>query len=106
MNLISPIEIFIALFIGMGPIKVLLIYIATTEGMEKSVRRGVARRTVLVAGIVGLGLFLLGAILQAILHFSIGSLTIFGGLILLLWPWEWSPAAVAQRIVSTVIPTR
>jgi multiple antibiotic resistance protein len=84
MNLISPIEIFIALFIGMGPIKVLLIYIATTEGMEKSVRRGVARRTVLVAGIVGLGLFLLGAILQAMLHFSIGSLTIFGGLILLL----------------------
>jgi multiple antibiotic resistance protein len=84
MNLISPIEIFIALFIGMGPIKVLLIYIATTEGMEKSVRRGVARRTVLVAGIVGLGLFLLGAILQAILHFSIGSLTIFGGLILLI----------------------
>ena len=43
-----------------------------------------ARRTVLVAGMVSLGLFLLGAILQAMLHFSIGSLTIFGGLILLI----------------------
>jgi MarC family membrane protein len=84
MNIISPLEVFLALFIGMGPIKVLLIYIAMTEGMEKSVRRRVARRTVLVTGIVGLGLFLLGAILQAMLHFSIGSLTIFGGLILLI----------------------
>ena len=42
MNIISPIEIFIALFIGMGPVKVLLIYIAMTEGMERSVRRQIA----------------------------------------------------------------
>ena len=56
MNTISPIELFIALFIGMGPIKVLLVYIAMTEGMEKEVRRQVAKRTVLVAGGVGLGL--------------------------------------------------
>ena len=83
MNTISLIEVFIALFIGMGPIKVLLVYIAKTENMDKKVRRQVAKRTVLVAGGVGLGLFLVGAILQAMLHFSIGSLTIFGGLILL-----------------------
>jgi len=84
MNTISLIEIFIALFIGMGPIKVLLVYIAMTENMDMKVRRQVARRTVLVAGSVGLGLFLIGAFLQAMLHFSIGSLTIFGGLILLI----------------------
>ena len=84
MNIISPLEIFLALLIGMGPIKVLLIYIAMTENMEKDVRRQVARRTAMIAGLVALGLFLLGAILQAILHFSIGSLTIFGGLILLI----------------------
>jgi multiple antibiotic resistance protein len=84
MPTISPVEIFIALFIGMGPIKVLLVYIAMTEGMSQEVRRQVARRTVMVAGAVALGLFLVGAILQAILHFSIGSLTIFGGLILLI----------------------
>jgi multiple antibiotic resistance protein len=78
------VEIFIALFIGMGPIKVLLVYIASTEGMEKEVRRKVAQRTVLVAGAVGIALFLIGAILQAMLHFSIGALTIFGGLILLI----------------------
>jgi len=84
MNIISPVEIFIALFIGMGPIKVLLIFIAMTEGMDKSVRRKMAKRTAMIAGIVALGLFLLGAILQAFLHFSIGSLTIFGGIILLI----------------------
>jgi MarC family membrane protein len=84
LNTISPIEIFIALFIGMGPIKVLLVYIAMTEGMSQEVKHQVAKRTVLVAGAVALGLFLLGAILQAVLHFSIGSLTIFGGLILLI----------------------
>lgn len=84
MNMISPVEVFLALFIGMGPIKVLLVYISMTENMEKDVRRQVARRTVTVAAAVGLGLFILGAFLQAILHFSIGALTIFGGLILLI----------------------
>ena len=84
MNTISLIEVFLALFIGMGPIKVLLVYISMTENMEKNVRRAVARRTVTVAAAVGLGLFILGAFLQAILHFSIGALTIFGGLILLI----------------------
>jgi multiple antibiotic resistance protein len=43
-----------------------------------------ARRIVLVAGSVGVGLFILGALLQQILHFSIGALNIIGGLILLL----------------------
>ena len=77
-------EAFIALFIGMGPIKVLLIYIAKTQKMDLEVRRKVARRTVIVAASVGVGLFILGAIIQQLLHFSIGALNIIGGLILLL----------------------
>jgi multiple antibiotic resistance protein len=68
----------------MGPIKVLLIYIAMTEGMSREVRRQIARRTVMVAGAVGIVLFIFGALLQAVLHFSIGALTIVGGLILLI----------------------
>lgn len=83
MNIISPIEVFLALFIGMGPVKVLLMFISMTEGMDSSVRRKMAKRTTLVAGAVGIGLFVLGAFLQSLLHFSIGALTIFGGLILL-----------------------
>lgn len=38
----------------------------------------------LVAGSVGVGLFIIGAAVQSILHFSIGALNIIGGLILLL----------------------
>jgi multiple antibiotic resistance protein len=77
-------EGFIALFIGMGPIKVLLVYMAKTAGLDKDVRRAMARRIVIVAGSVGIGMFVLGALLQQVLHFSIGALNIIGGLILLL----------------------
>jgi len=77
-------EGFVALFIGMGPIKVLLVYMAKTAGMDKDIRRAMARRIVIVAGSVGVGMFALGALLQQVLHFSIGALNIIGGLILLL----------------------
>jgi multiple antibiotic resistance protein len=77
-------EAFIALFIGMGPIKVLLVYIAKTQHMAKETRRKIARRIAVTAAAVAIGLFILGAILQQILHFSIGALNIIGGIILLL----------------------
>jgi multiple antibiotic resistance protein len=77
-------EVFITIFIGMGPIKVLLIYIAKTQGMDKALKRRIATRIVIVAGSVAVGLFILGAFLQQVLHFSIGALNIIGGLILLL----------------------
>ena len=77
-------EAFITLFIGMGPIKVLLIYIAKSKNLDKGTKRAMARRIVVVAGGVGVGLFILGALLQQILHFSIGALNIIGGIILLL----------------------
>jgi multiple antibiotic resistance protein len=57
---------------------------AKTQGMDQATRRAIARRIVIVAGSVGVALFILGALLQQILHFSIGALNIIGGLILLL----------------------
>lgn len=80
----SLVEAFITIFIGMGPIKVLLVYMAMTRSMEKGTRKKVANRIVLVAGSVAVGLFIIGAAMQNILHFSIGALNIIGGLILLL----------------------
>lgn len=77
-------EGFMAIFIGMGPVKVLLVYIAMTRNMETALRRKVAVRIVIVAGSVAVGLFIIGAFMQSILHFSIGALNIIGGLILLL----------------------
>ena len=77
-------EAFITLFIGMGPIKVLLIYIAKTQGMDKAIKRKMAQRIAIVAAGVAIGLFIAGAIIQQVLHFSIGALNIIGGIILLL----------------------
>ena len=77
-------EAFPTVFIGMGPIKVLLVYIASTKDLDKATRRRVARRIVVVAGSVAVGLFILGSAVQSILHFSIGALNIIGGLILLI----------------------
>jgi MarC family membrane protein len=77
-------EAFIALFIGMGPIKVLLVYIAKTQGMDKAVKRKMAQRIAIVAAGVAVALFIAGAIIQQILHFSIGALNIIGGIILFL----------------------
>ena len=80
----SLMDAFLTIFIGMGPIKVLLIYIAKTQGLDKAVKRRIASRIVLVAGSVAVGLFVLGTLLQSVLHFSIGALNIVGGLILLI----------------------
>jgi multiple antibiotic resistance protein len=75
--------VFITLFVGMGPVKSLVVFIEVTKDMEPALRRSMARRVVLVAGGVGLVLLLFGSVFQAILHFSIGALSIAGGLILL-----------------------
>jgi multiple antibiotic resistance protein len=75
--------VFITLFVGMGPAKSLVVFIELTKDREPGLRRSMARRVVLVAGGVGLVLLLFGSAFQAILHFSIGALSIAGGLILL-----------------------
>ena len=59
MSLEQLIEVFILLFIGMGPVKVLLVYIELTSGLEATVKRQMARRVTTVAGTVALRLCLL-----------------------------------------------
>ena len=100
-------EGFIALFIGMGPVKVLLVYMAKTASMDQATRRAMAQRIVIVAGSVGVGMFVLGALLQQVLHFSIGALNIIGGLILLLLALNMvlgagkpKPTAVESEVVD------
>ena len=75
--------VFITLLVGMGPVKSLVVFIELTKDMEPGPRRSMARRVVMVAGGVALVLLLFGSVFQAILHFSIGALSIAGGLILL-----------------------
>jgi small neutral amino acid transporter SnatA (MarC family) len=76
-------DLFLTVFIGMGPIKVLLVYIAATMEVDKTVQRKVARKTVMTATVVALLLLVPGALFMKVLHFTTGSLNIAGGLILL-----------------------
>jgi multiple antibiotic resistance protein len=78
------IDIFLVIFIGMGPVKVLFVYMGVTKGASREVKRRVARTAIVTAVIVALVLLLLGAIFMQILHFSEGALTIAGGIILLI----------------------
>ena len=78
------VDVFLIIFIGMGPIKVLLAYIAATRDASPALQRKVAQKTIMTATTIGIVLLVAGVIFMRILHFSQGALTIAGGLILLL----------------------
>ncbi|HDR73001.1 MAG TPA: MarC family protein [Methanoculleus sp.] len=82
-NELPLIDLFLIIFIGMGPVKVLLIYMAATQGAEPSLQKKVAAKCVQTAAIVAILLLLTGALLMRVLHFSRGALAVAGGIILL-----------------------
>jgi multiple antibiotic resistance protein len=84
MDTTKLIDVFLVIFIGMGPIKVLLVYLGATQGASKELQRKVAQKTVMTATVVAFLLLIAGAIFMQILHFTTGALNIAGGLILLL----------------------
>ena len=77
-------DLFLILFIGMGPIKALLIFIDLTKDADPVLQRKVVRKMVTTAAAVALLLLVAGVIFMKLLHFSTGALTIAGGLILLI----------------------
>jgi len=77
-------DIFLLVFIGMGPLKVLVVYIALTKEFSSELRRKVAQKMVFTATIVSIVLLVAGVLIMKILHFTTGALSIAGGLILLL----------------------
>ena len=77
-------DLFLILFVGMGPIKALLIFIDITQGVDKEIQRKVVRKAVTTAAAVAILLLIAGVIFMKLLHFSTGSLTIAGGVILLI----------------------
>ncbi len=81
---INLLDVFLLVFIGMGPLKVLVVYIALTKGLSTAQRRKVAQKMVLTATIVAIVLLVAGVVIMKILHFTTGALSIAGGLILLL----------------------
>ncbi len=81
---LEPGAVFLTLLVGMGPVKVAIVYLAETSSFGIDVRRRVAIQAVIVAGIVGAFLLVTGALLARLLHFSTGALAIAGGIVLLI----------------------
>jgi multiple antibiotic resistance protein len=76
-------EIALVMFVGMGPIKVLVYYLGAIRHVSPALGRAVAVRAVASATIVALGLLVAGSILMRLLHFSTGALIVAGGIVLL-----------------------
>lgn len=80
----SYIDAFLLVFIGMGPLKALVAYLSATQNASAAQQSKVARKMVVTALVVAVGIVLIGVVLMQVLHFSIASLRIAGGIILLL----------------------
>ena len=52
MNFLT-IDVFLIIFIGMGPVKVLLLYIAATKDASREVQRKIALKAIMTAAVVG-----------------------------------------------------
>jgi len=77
-----PFDVFMALLVTMGPLKVMLVYADLTRELDKPTRRRIALKTVLIAFTVGLVFIGLGKILLDLFHFSTAALSIAAGAIL------------------------
>lgn len=78
------IDTFLLLLIGVGPKIVLVPFLEATGAMDAATKALVVRKMLTTAGVVSLILIGLGELLARLLHFSTGSLSIAGGIILVI----------------------
>ena len=76
------IDAFLVLLIGVGPKLALVPYVEITSSLDAATKRRVQRRMMGTAATVALILMVLGELLRVLLHFSVGALSIAGGVIL------------------------
>jgi multiple antibiotic resistance protein len=76
-------EVALVMFVGMGPVKVLVFYLAAVHDAAPALGRRVAVRAVATATLTALGLLAVGALLARLLHFSDAALITAGGVVLL-----------------------
>ena len=80
----AVIDIFLLLFIGIGPKIALAPFLELTADMPKATRGRVVRKMLTTATSVAVVLLVLGGFLTRLLHFSPGALGIASGIILLI----------------------
>jgi small neutral amino acid transporter SnatA (MarC family) len=78
------IDTFLLLLIGVGPKIALVPFVQTTVGMDEASKALVVRKMLRTAGASAVMLVALGELLARLLHFSTGSLSIAGGIILVI----------------------
>ena len=83
-DLVLVIDTFLLLLIGIGPKIALVPFIETTVGMDSATKARVVRKMLVTASVVAVLLIFLGELLARLLHFSTGSLSIAGGIILVI----------------------
>ena len=79
----GSIDTFLVLLIGIGPKIALVPFLEVTAALDPATKRRVQRKMLTTAAVVAVSLMVLGELLRTLLHFTIGSLSIAGGLILL-----------------------
>ncbi len=79
----GAIDTFLVLLIGIGPKLALVPFLEVTAPLDQAAKQRVLRTMLTTAATVAVLLMVLGELLRTLLHFTIGSLSIAGGLILL-----------------------
>lgn len=82
-DIITIIDIFLLLLIGIGPKIALVPFLQFTAKMDEEVKSRVVRKMLLTASVTATLLIVFGGLLTRLLHFSTGALAIAGGFILL-----------------------
>ncbi len=96
----GAIDTFLVLLIGIGPKLALVPFLEITAPLDQAARRRVRRKMLTTAATVAVVLMVLGELLRTLLHFTIGSLSIAGGVILLVlavWMVLRPPASGGDR---------
>jgi small neutral amino acid transporter SnatA (MarC family) len=79
----GAVDTFLVLLIGIGPKLALVPFLGITASLDPATKRRVQRKMLVTAATVALALIVLGEVLRTLLHFTIASLSIAGGVILL-----------------------
>ena len=78
------IDTFLLLLIGVGPKIALVPFLEVTSDMDARTKALVVRKMITTVAVVAVILVVVGELLSRLLHFSTGSLSIAGGLILII----------------------
>jgi multiple antibiotic resistance protein len=85
MERLGLVDVIVILLITIGPIKAAVIYAGLTASADAALKRAIALKTVITAGIIVLLFVLAGQFILQVFHITLPALTLAGGLILLLF---------------------